>query len=390
MYSKKARRIKIAQVITRLDWSGAPDIMRTICSRLDPERYEMTLISGLTAHPSEKTKEFLKKFEADIKIISCLKREISIFDDLTALIRLYFLFRREKFDMVHTHTAKAGFIGRIAAKLAGVPVVIHTPHGHNFYGYFNSLGNKFIVILEKFAAFFADRIVVFTGIEKNDMVKYKICKGSKIDVIRSGIDMSKFDNVKIDAKGKKAEFNADSNNFLVGMIGRLENVKGSEYFIDSAKFIARALPQTRFLVVGDGSLKTDLISQSALLGLSDKIIFTGWREDIPEILSILDVLVLPSLNEAVGRVLLEAGATGKPIVATDVGGVPEVLKTNETGILVPARDPGKMAEAVVSLLKDENRRHRMGDAAKNWVRTNFDENGMITQLHNIYMEAVNR
>ncbi len=383
------RKTKIAQVITRLDWSGAPDIIRSICGHLDPERYEVTLVYGLTSRPSEKTKEFLREFRGRIEVVSCLKREIRILDDLAAMVRLYLFFRREKFDMVHTHTAKAGFIGRIAARLAGVPVVMHTPHGHNFYGYFNSLGNKFIVMLERIAAFFADRIVVFTDLEKRDMLRYKICSGSKIDVIRSGIDLSRFENVKAGAKKKHAEFNIGPHDLLVGMIGRLESVKGPDCFLDAAKIIAGELPQARFLIVGDGSLKEELMARSGRLGISDKVIFTGWREDIPEILSMLDVLVLPSLNEAVGRVLLEAGAAGKPIVATDVGGVPEVLKNGETGILVPPRDPGRMAEAVAGLLRDEKRRHRMGRAAKDWVRKRFDEDKMISQLRDIYEESVN-
>ncbi len=125
-------RIKIAQVITRLDWSGAPDIVEIIYSYLDRSVYDITLIYGLTRYPSENTREFLKKFKGRIVFIPQLKREVSLIKDLRVLIRLYFIFMREKFDVVHTHTAKAGFIGRIAAKLAGTPLVLHTPHGHDF------------------------------------------------------------------------------------------------------------------------------------------------------------------------------------------------------------------------------------------------------------------
>ena len=164
----------------------------------------------------------------------------------------------------------------------------------------------------------------------------------------------------------------DKEDLVVGMIGRLESIKGFEYFIDSAAIISREIPQARFLIVGEGSLHDKLAVRARDLNIGDKVFFTGWREDIPEILSILDLLALASLNEAVGRVILEAGAVGKPSVATEVGGVPEIIKNNTTGILVPPRDPDAMAQAVISLLKDEAKRSEMGRAAKEWVRDNIN------------------
>lgn len=285
---------------------------------------------------------------------------------------------------MHTHTAKAGFIGRLAARLAGTPFIIHTPHGHNFYGYFSSLGNGLVVILERIAALFANKIVVFTNIEKKDMMRLNICKESKIDVVQSGLDLTKFSRMEIDVKTKRAEFSREPDKFLVGMIGRLESVKGPEYFVEAIRFIVDEIPQAKFLIVGEGTLKDSLALRCQRLALGDKVVFTGWREDIPEIMSVLDVLVLTSLNEAVGRVLLEAGASGKPIVATDVGGVPEILKNMKTGILVPPKDSQKIAEAVITLLKDEKARCEMGRAAKDWVNANFNEKKMADELQNLY------
>lgn len=377
------KRLKVAQLITRMDWGGSPDIVRILCERLNPEIYNVSLISGPTLYPSKKNRDFFEKFKDNIICVKCLKREINIFDDIRAFFSLYRLFKKEKFDIVHTHTAKAGFLGRIAAKFAGTRIVVHTPHGHNLYGYFNIFVTSFIVILEKIASLFADRIIVLTNIEKRDMLRYNIGKPQKIEVIHSGLDLNRY-NKEINIKEKRAEFNIGQDNFLVGMIGRLETVKGPEYFVDASKHIAGEMPQTRFLLVGDGNLKEALISRSKQLNVADKVIFAGWRDDIPEILSILDVLVLPSLNEAVGRVLLEAGALAKPVVATDVGGIPEVVKNNETGILVPPGDSKKIAEAVIDLLKDERRRFEMGLAAKDWISTNFNENRMVSEIHSLY------
>ena len=380
------KKIKIAQVITRLDWSGAPDIVEIICGRLDPAIYDVILIHGLTLHPSAKTESFLKRFGGKIKVIPYLKRDVSLFEDLTALIRLYLIFRSEKFDIVHTHTAKAGFIGRIAARLAGTPAVIHTPHGHDFYGYFGSLGSRFVIILERIAAFFADKIAVLTSIEKMDMLNYHICAAGKIEVIKSGINFPGFEKLGVDIVKKKSEFRIGPDDYVVGMVGRLESIKGFEYFIDSAKIVLNSIPNTKFLIVGGGSLRSSLEERSRRLGIEDSIIFTGWREDVPQIISMLDVLVLASLNEAVGRVLLEAGFAGIPAVATAVGGIPEIVKDGETGILVPPRDPERMAGAVIGLLKDKEKRFAMGRAAKEWIKSNFNEGKMVNDIDNIYKE----
>ena len=383
------KKIKIAQVITRMDWGGSPDIVRILCKRLDPELYDVRLITGLTVYPSLKTRNFFEGFKNNIFYIKYLRRNVNIFYDMFAFCSLYMLFRRERFNIVHTHTAKAGFIGRIAAKLAGTHFVVHTPHGHNLYGYFSFFGTLLVVILEKIASLFADKIIALTDIEKDDMVRYNICKPRKIVVVTSGIDLEKYNKTEVNAKEKRTEFNVGVDDFLVGMIGRLEKVKGPEYFIEAAKYIAERIPQTKFLIVGDGSLKEALITRSKQLNIDNKVIFAGWQEDVPEILSILDVLVLPSLNEAIGRVILEAGASGKPVVATEVGGIPDIIKNNETGILVPPGDSKKIAEAVISLLEDKQKRFEMGRAAKDWVNNQFSVDNMVREVHNLYKSLLN-
>lgn len=384
------KKIKMAQVITRLDWSGAPDIIEIICSRLDHSIYDVALICGPTRWPTAKTKEFLKRFVGRSIIVPSLKRNINLIDDLASLLRLYIIFSREKFDIVHTHTAKAGFIGRIAARLAGARLIVHTPHGHDFYGYFGSVGSGFIVILERIAAAFADKIAVLTEIEKRDMLRYRICHSCKIEVVKSGMDFSAFDNINVDVIKKKAEFNIAPDDFVVGTISRLESIKGIEYFIDSAKIVLEAIPRAIFLVVGEGSLRSSLEERARRLGIGKRIIFAGWREDVPEIMPILDVLVLSSLNEAVGRVILEAGAAGKPVIATAVGGVPEIVKNGDTGVLVPPMNPERIARAVVDLLRNEERKNSMGRSAREWIRNNFDEKKMVEGMNNIYRELAKR
>ena len=183
------KKIKVAEVITRLDWGGSPDMVRIICSYLSPDLYDITLVTGPTEYPTVKTKEFIEKFNPKIIVISELKRNINPIGDLVALMRLYFLFRRQNFDIVHTHTAKAGVLGRVAAALSGRSVVVHTYHGHNFYGYFGLFFSKIIVFIEKFIACFTDKIIVFTPLEREDLLRFKITGAGRnaFNLSRAGI-----------------------------------------------------------------------------------------------------------------------------------------------------------------------------------------------------------
>ena len=172
------------------------------------------------------------------------------------------------------------------------------------------------------------------------------------------------------------------------MVGRLEPVKGPEYFVKAATDVAKQSPQTKFMMVGAGSLRVRLERQVKDLGLDHRFIFTGWRNDIPDILSILDILVLPSLNEGVGMILVEAQAMGVPIVATRVGGVPEVVQDGQTGILVPAADPLSLANAIKQLLTDDQKRWNMAQKSIAWVRSKFKAQDMVNAISDLYQELV--
>lgn len=382
------RKIRVAEVITRMDWGGSPDIVRIICSYLNPDLYDITLISGPTKYPSVKTKEFLEKFIRKTVIISELKRDISPISDLAALIRLYFLFRRQRFDIVHTHTAKAGALGRIAAFLAGKSMIVHTLHGHNFYGYLGPFFSKIIVIIEKFIASFTHNIIALTGLEKKDLVRFKIAEAEKIRLIHPGLELEKYAEINIDKLKMKKNFNIEAGESVVGMAGRLEPIKGPRYFVQAAGVVAKQFTKVKFIMVGEGSLRQRLEKQVKGEELQNKFIFTGWREDMHEILSMLDILVLPSLNEAVGMILIEAQALGVPVIATNVGGIPEVIRDNQTGILVPSGDTHSLAQAITHLLEDEQKRLAMAQAARIWIRDKFKAQDMVNEISDLYQELI--
>jgi glycosyltransferase involved in cell wall biosynthesis len=378
------KRIKIAEVITRLDWAGSPDIVRIICESITP-LYKVKLITGPSSHLTSKTNLFLEKFKDNVIIVPSLKRNINPLWDCLALIKLYLLFRKERFDIVHTHTAKAGILGRIAAYIAGIPSIIHTPHGHNFYGYFGPIMSKFIVIMEKFVGRFTNKIIVLTELEKRDFLSFKVKNPVDIEVVPLGLELGEFSKLeRISKEDKKREVGLAYNDRIVGMVSRLEPVKGPHYFIEAAAKVVNLFKQVMFLVVGEGSLRLKLETKAQELGLKDRIKFLGWRQDALEIISILDILVQPSLNEGVGMVLLEAQSLGVPVIATNVGGIPEVVKDGVTGILVPSQDANSIAKALNYLLGDEKEREGMGREAKRWVKDKFSSHKMIKEIAEIY------
>ncbi len=383
------KKIKIAQVITRMDWGGSPDIVRIICNKLEPLVYEITLISGQTLYPSKKTKEFLPHFGNKFTVIQELRRDINPFYDLRALSKLYQLFRKEKFDIVHTHTAKAGALGRIAAKLAGTPRIIHMSHGHNFYGYFGVLGSAMVTVVERFCNKFTDKIIALTELEKEDLIKFKVCKPEKVAVVNSGLELDSYRKVNVDAVNIKQSFGIEPHLNLVGMISRLEPVKGADHIVRAAKIVIDRFVNVRFLIAGEGALREKMEADARELGIFDKFLFLGWREDIREILSVLDLLVQPSLNEAVGRILIEAGACGVPVVATKVGGIPEIIKDNETGILVLPKDADSLAKGILFLLENKEKRVAMGEKAKAWVDEKFSAEKMVNEISDLYKKLSN-
>lgn len=377
------KKIKLCYVITRMDWGGSPDLVRLLCDTLPADRFDVTLVTGETRYPSAKTRDFFAGSRVNIVFVPGLKRDISLIDDIGALARLYFFFRKHRFDLVHTHTAKAGFVGRTAAFLAGCRCIVHTAHGHNIYGYFGPVMTRFLIILERVAASYTSRIVVVTECEGKDCLRFKICAKDKLVHINSALEPEYFRDSRHTREEIRRSLGAGKG-VLVGMIGRLEPVKGAEYFIDAAKEVSGNFPGARFIVIGEGALRKALELRVAHYGLAGRFLFTGWREDIREILNGIDILVLPSLNEALGLVLLQAQAAGVPVVASRVGGVEEALVDGQTGILVSPADSKALASAIGTLLNDGAMRRSMGDRGHEWVSGRFTVEKMARDHQALY------
>jgi glycosyltransferase involved in cell wall biosynthesis len=381
-------KIKVLHIITRLDKGGSAENTFLTVTGLDRKSYDLTLFIGPVSDSAQDRKKQLEENKIKYFLIPELVRNVSPVKDIKTLLKLYRFLKKEKFDIVHTHTSKAGFLGRFAAKLAGIPIVIHTPHGHVFFGYFGSLKSKAFIFLEKLASLFTDRIVALTNRERDDYRKYKIAAEGKLVVIHSGIELDKFKEPSFNEKQNfKEELGIPENYLVVGTAGRLVPVKGLGFLVEAAKQITSQYHDTFFILAGDGELRESLEKKASELGLKDNIRFLGWRDDIARIIFVFDVFALPSLNEGMGRVLVEAMACGKPIVASSTGGIPDLVIHGKNGFLVPAKDSKELARYIQFLLEDKGRREKMGVAGKE-MAANFSKEIMVDKIAELYQELI--
>lgn len=379
-------RIRVAHVITRLCQGGAQVNTFHSVRLATPDRFEVDLISGPTGGPEGSIESSIREAGLKITAIPTLVRNPSPLKDWQALRDLTQCFRARQYHIVHTHTSKAGFIGRWAAHRAGTPIIIHTPHGHIYDGYFRSLTARVYLALERRAARWTDRMVCLTGNEKAVYEKLSIGDPAKYTEIFSGIDLSAFKNIAAERDAVREEFAIPKNAFVVGGVGRLERVKGFTYLIGAARALSESIPDLHVLIAGDGAERQRLRTEAAALG--SRVHFTGMRADIARLMAGMDILAVPSLNEGMGRVVLEAGASGLPVIAARVGGLPDVVEDGVTGILVPPRNPAALAEALASLASAPERRTAMGAAARRKVVPAFGLEAMVARIEALYEELI--
>jgi len=316
-----------------------------------------------------------------------LVREINPVLDAWAIFALWRMLCRVRPEIVHTHTSKAGAVGRLAARLAGIPVVIHTPHGHLFYGYYGRFLSSLVCFGERFLARLTDRIVTLTNRGAEEHVRYKIAGQQKFVTIHGGNSLAPFRSMRVNATFKRRELGLPPEGPIVGTVGRLVPIKGHTWLLRAVPRVLAEFPQACVVLIGDGPLRGELKELTAELGISPHVVFLGTRHDIPECLAALDLFVLPSLNEGMGRALVEAMAVGCPVVATCVGGIPDVVTDGATGLLVPPRDDRALADAILTLLRDRRLLAAYGEAAQRRVDERFDIETMVRSIERLYDEV---
>ena len=392
------KRIRVVHIITRFDKGGSAENTFLTVLGLDRQRYDVSLITGMTEElrmgevegkATVRNLTRIKEAGIALHIIPELVRNIQPLHDLQALIKINRKLREIKPHIVHTHTSKAGILGRFSACLNNVPVVVHTPHGHVFWGYFGPLISRLFIILEKFAAHGTDRLVMLTEQEKEDHTPYCIGKEELFTVIHSGVNLEPFLRADKDRERMRKELGIPADAFAVGTVGRLTAVKGQRYLLEAAAKLSRDIPGLFCILLGDGELREELKAGASDLGIGEHVLFLGWRDDVAAIISVFDVFVLPSLNEGMGRVIVEAMASGKPVVASDVGGIRNLVGDKENGILVRPADPEGLAKGIKDLYGDPKRRVRMGEAGRLKAAA-FSDRAMIEKIDTLYSEMIGK
>jgi glycosyltransferase involved in cell wall biosynthesis len=387
---KEERPLKVLHIITRLIKGGAQENTLLTVLGLREKGYDVMLLSGPSEGPEGEIESYARAMAVNLAIIPELVRPIDPWKDLVSLVKIFYFIKGHRFDIVHTHTSKAGIIGRLAAKFAGVPVIVHTPHGHIFHSYFRPLKTWLLLLVEKICASMCDKIITLTDKCKAEHINLRIAWPEKFVTIHSGIRLERFLSRSFEADRIRAELNIPAGRKIAGTVARLEPVKGIEYLIDSMKDVLSAMSDVHFLIVGDGSQRKYLQRKARELGIEENVTFTGIREDVPRLISIMDLFVLPSLNEGMGRVLVEAGMMAKPVVATNVSGIPELIDHTQTGLLVEPANAKQLAEGIVELLTNPQKARYMGENAKLRMRDNYSADKMVDKIERLYNELLTR
>jgi glycosyltransferase involved in cell wall biosynthesis len=379
----------VVRIIDRLN-VGGPAIHAVLTTKgLDPRRFRTVLVTG-SIEPDEGDMSYLlgQHGVEDVVSIPSLGREIRPVRDLVAAWQIYRLLRRERPQVVHTHKAKAGVIGRLAALASGTPVRVHTFHGHVLSGYFGPWKSKAFAAVERIMARTTSRLVTPSARLADDLATtYRVAPRDRFQVIPLGFDLGPFDRCEVHKGRLRGELGVGPEVKLVAIIGRMVPVKDHATFVAAARILADRRPDVHFVFVGGGTLEGEIRADVRRQGLEARSHFLGWRADLPVIYADLDVAALSSVNEGTPVSIIEAIASGLPVVATEVGGVPDVLRNGARGALVPPRDPQAMAAAIERAFTPEAKAHAGA------IRFQMEEYGadrLCRDLGDLYVDLLER
>ena len=402
------KKIKILRIITRLNIGGPSIHVSLLTKGLDPERFESILVSGNVSDLEGDMSYVATDLGLKPLIVPSLKREISLSQDMRTLVRLLKILDQEKPDIVHTHTAKAGTLGRIAVFIHNLidkkrVLAIHTFHGHVLHGYFSWLKSRMFMWAERLQAKATDAIIVISKSQESELSRiYRIAPEEKFRTVKLGFNLQSFSSVK-SLKGQfRRRIGVNSKTVLVGIVGRLVAIKNHKMFLDAARIFVEENPgiQVKFVIIGDGELRQELMSYSAALGLSNHVIFCGWIRDLPEVYADLDVLVLTSINEGTPVSIIEAMASSVPVISTDAGGVLDLIgsprskydldgfEVCQRGLICRQGDANGLTKGIKFILMNSSFRKEISNVARKFVRRDYSEDRLLTEIESIYLNLI--
>ena len=368
--------LKVIHLVEDLKTGGAERVIADTAMGLDRKKYEASV--WCVTRGGETATELSEK-GIEVKILG-----ISSYRNPLNTLKLTRLLKAARPDIVHAHGYFASVIGRLAARKAGIPVIL--AHVHSTYWEYR----KRHIMIERKLSRFTHKIICCSKAVENFVKNIEKITGNKTIVIYNGVDEERFSPLKSTAFNR-AEFGIDEKAPVAGTVSSLTPHKGHEYLIQAASLVLGTLPSAKFLIVGDGPLRQKLEDQAKNLNIHPAVIFTGTRKDIPEMLSLMDVFVLPShTREGLGIAIIEAMAAERPVVATDIGGIPEVVNDGETGLLVPPGVPEALSKAIIELLRNPKKAKEMGEKGRNQVKEKFTTKKMLSEIEHVYQSLINR
>jgi glycosyltransferase involved in cell wall biosynthesis len=375
----------VLHVITRMIVGGAQENTMLSCALADPLRFRSTILSGPETGTEGELHSECARRGVPVRIEPWLVRSVHPVKDLVALGRLVGPMRGS--DVVHTHSSKAGILGRVAARLARVGVVIHTVHGWPFHDRQPWAVRMAWVTLERFAARLADVLIVVAEADRAEGLRLGIGRPEQYRLIRSGIEIERYRDVAVTRASARERLGVPADASVIGTVGRLGPQKAPLDLLSAFERVAHARPEAHLVLVGDGPQRGAVERAIAAAGLSDRVHLLGLRHDVPNLLRAFDVFALASRWEGLPRVFPQAMAAGLPIVATSVDGATDAIRDGETGFLVPPGRPDVMAERLLALATDRARALRMGAAGLARVGE-FSARRMVDQLEALYAEQI--
>jgi len=378
--------MRIVHIITRLIVGGAQENTLLSCEGQHRHGHDVTLITGPAIGPEGSLMERAIAAGLNVQVIDEMRRAILPVKDYQTYRRMVRLLRELKPDVVHTHSSKAGILGRWAAHKAGVPVVIHTIHGLAFTASTSALVNNAYKMLERRAAPITTRIVCVADSMRDQSLAANIGQRGQYITIYSGMETSAFINPPVPRETTRARLRLAEDHIAVGTIARLFHLKGHEDLLNIAPDLCRRFEKLRFLWVGDGLLRPEFERRIGEMGLRDRLILTGLvpPEKIPELTAAMDVVAHPSRREGLARALPQGSLAGKPVITYDIDGAKEAVIDQATGFVLPPFDKEKLSSAIAALVQDAPLRQRMGQAGRAFALGRFDTSVMVESLEDLY------
>ncbi|HSQ27163.1 MAG TPA: glycosyltransferase family 4 protein [Anaerolineales bacterium] len=380
--------IPVIHLITRLIVGGAQENTLYTAALLDPTRFSVQILSGAQTGTEGSLIEEVRQQGIQLTILPDLVRQISPVHDLLALLKLIRYLRKSRCKVLHTHSSKAGILGRLAGRIAGTPVIIHTVHGWSFHEYMSPWLRKTYIFLERWMADSCQALIAVSQKDIQKGLQASIGRPQQYHLIRSAIPMEQFDPAHYDRQIIRQSLGIPDDAVVVGNIGRFSPQKNPLDWVRVASLIAAREEKAFFLLVGDGPMRAEVEEHLDQTGIRKRTILTGLRRDIPQLLAAMDIFLITSLWEGLPRVIPQAMAMGLPVLANSADGVQEIIQNGENGYLFQAGEIEQMAEVCVQLMHDPDQRMDLGQRGRESVLQAFDLQRMIEQITALYEKYI--